>query len=174
MADVIIISRLPFVLFEYHNHDLSIGLILDIIWIFSVTFVYTSISYSGAISNVANNAYGIANKITVCEKTDYLLFIEDCFAYIEKYRYASGMKKLVSVMTDLLSDDTLRTQNDRALLLNNQASCEGLLNGNWNIPSQPMPPTDCTTWTRPCSCLADNPTPPDQAVCQCSAWVLCI
>ncbi len=50
---------------------------------------------------------------------------------MEKYRYASGMKKLVSVMTDLLSDDTLGTQNDRALLLNNQASCEGLLNGNY-------------------------------------------
>ena len=73
----------------------------------------------------------IADKITVCDKTDYLLFIEDVFAYMEKYRYASGMKKLVSVMNNLLSDDTLGTQNDRALLLNNQASCEGLLNGNY-------------------------------------------
>ena len=72
----------------------------------------------------------IADKITICDKSDYLLFIEDCFAYMEKYRYASGMKKLVSVMTDLLSDD-FGTQNDRALLLNNQASCEGLLNGNY-------------------------------------------
>lgn len=73
----------------------------------------------------------IADKIVICDKSDYLLFIEDCFAYMEKYRYASGMKKLVSVMTDLLSDDTLGTQNDRALRLNNQASCEGLLNGNY-------------------------------------------
>ncbi|MBR3666330.1 MAG: ATP-binding protein [Ruminococcus sp.] len=73
----------------------------------------------------------IADKISVCDKTDYLLFIEDCFAYMEKYRYASGMKKLVSVMSNLLSDDTLGTQNDHALLLNNQASCEGLLNGNY-------------------------------------------
>ena len=72
----------------------------------------------------------IADKIVICDKSDYLLFIEDCFAYMEKYRYASGMKKLVSVMTDLLSDD-LGTQNDRSLLLNNQASCEGLINGNY-------------------------------------------
>ena len=72
----------------------------------------------------------IADKITVCDKADYLLFVEDCFAYMEKYRYVSGMKKLVSVMTDLLSDD-FGTQNDRALLLNNQASCEGLLNDNY-------------------------------------------
>ena len=72
----------------------------------------------------------IADKITICDKADYLLFVEDAFAYMEKYRYASGMKKLVSVMTDLLSDD-FGTQNDRALLLNNQASCEGLLNGNY-------------------------------------------
>ena len=72
----------------------------------------------------------IADKITICNKSDYLLFIEDCFAYMEKYRYASGMKKLVSVMIDLLSDD-FGTQNDRALLLNNQASCESLLNGNY-------------------------------------------
>ena len=73
----------------------------------------------------------IADKITICDKSDYLLFIEDAFAYMEKYRYASGMKKLVSVMSNLLSDDTLGTQNDRALLLNNQASCEGLLNSNY-------------------------------------------
>ena len=70
------------------------------------------------------------DKIVICDKTDYLFFIEDCFAYIEKYRYASGMEKLVSMMTVLLSDD-FGTQNDRALLLNNQASCEGLLNSNY-------------------------------------------
>lgn len=72
----------------------------------------------------------IADKIMICDKSDYLLFVEDCFAYMEKYRYASGMKKLVSVIIDLLSDD-FGTQNDRSLLLNNQASCEGLLNGNY-------------------------------------------
>lgn len=86
------------------------------------------ISYYTTLFGIVEN---IADKITICDKSDYLLFIEDCFAYIEKYRYASGMKKLVSEMSNLLSDDTLGTQNDRALLLNNQASCEGLLNGNY-------------------------------------------
>lgn len=85
------------------------------------------ISYYTTLFGIVEN---IADKITICKKSDYLLFIEDCFAYMEKYRYASGMKKLVSVITDLLSDD-FGTQNDRSLLLNNQASCEGLLNGNY-------------------------------------------
>ncbi|SDB03616.1 hypothetical protein SAMN02910317_00081 [Ruminococcaceae bacterium FB2012] len=73
----------------------------------------------------------ITNRIIVQNAADYLLFIEDCFAYMEKYRYASGMKKLLTVMTNLLSDEALGTPNDRALLLNDQASCEGLLNGNY-------------------------------------------
>ena len=86
------------------------------------------IPYFNTLFGIVEN---IADKITICDKSDYLLFIEDCFAYMEKYRYASGMKKLVSVMSNLLSDETLGTQNDHALLLNNQASCEGLLNGNY-------------------------------------------
>lgn len=86
------------------------------------------ISYYTTLFGIVEN---IADKISVCDKADYLLFIEDVFAYMEKYRYASSMKKLVSVMSNLLSDETLGTQNDRALLLNNQASCEGLLNGNY-------------------------------------------
>lgn len=86
------------------------------------------ISYYTALFEITEN---VADKITVCDKTDYLLFVEDAFAYMEKYRYASGMKKLLTVMTNLLSDEALGTPNDRALLLNDQASCEGLLNGNY-------------------------------------------
>ncbi|ADU21625.1 tetratricopeptide repeat protein [Ruminococcus albus] len=86
------------------------------------------ISYYPALFGTVEN---ISDKIKICNTSDYLLFIEDCFSYMEKYRYASGMNKLLSNMTDLLSDDTFATQNDRALLLNNQASCEGLLNGNY-------------------------------------------
>lgn len=63
--------------------------------------------------------------------TDYLLFIEDAFAYMEKYRYASGMHRLVDVMSALLADETVGNANDRALLFNNKASCEGLLNMNY-------------------------------------------
>ena len=86
------------------------------------------ISYYSALFAITEN---IADKIVIRDKSDCLLFLEDAFAYMEKYRYASGMKKLVSVMSNLLSDDNFGTQNDRALLLNNQASCEGLLNGNY-------------------------------------------
>ena len=63
--------------------------------------------------------------------TDYLLFVEDAFAYMEKYRYASGMHRLVDVMSALLADETVGNANDRALLFNNKASCEGLLNMNY-------------------------------------------
>lgn len=86
------------------------------------------IPYYPALFGIVEN---IADKIKASDKSDYLLFVEDCFSYMEKYRYASGMNKLLFAMTDLLSDDTFATQNDRALLLNNQASCEGLLNGNY-------------------------------------------
>ncbi len=86
------------------------------------------IPYFSALFAITEN---IADKITICNKNDYLLFVEDTFAYMEKYRYTSGMKKLVSVMSDLLFDETVGTPSDRALLLNNQASCEGLLNGNY-------------------------------------------
>lgn len=86
------------------------------------------IPYYSALFAITEN---IADRSTICDKSDFLLFIEDCFSYMEKYCYASGMKKLVSVMSDILSDKTVGTQNDRALLLNNQASCEGLLNGNY-------------------------------------------
>lgn len=76
------------------------------------------------IENITDN---IINDSAV----DYLLFIEDAFAYMEKYRFASGMRKLVDVMSALLADETVGTANDRALLLNNRASCEGLLNMNY-------------------------------------------
>ncbi|MBP1549128.1 MAG: ATP-binding protein [Oscillospiraceae bacterium] len=62
---------------------------------------------------------------------EYLLFLEDTFSYMEKYRYASGMRKNAEAMKILLSDENIGTQNDRALLLNNQASCEGLLDKNY-------------------------------------------
>lgn len=86
------------------------------------------IPYYSALFAITEN---VADKINVCNKSEFLLFVEDAFAYMEKYRYASGMKKLVSVMTIIQSDENIGTQNDRALLLNNQASCEGLLNGNY-------------------------------------------
>lgn len=76
----------------------------------------------------------IENIIEIIENdstAEYLLFLEDTFSYMEKYRYESGMRKAVKAMKVLLSDEAVSTINDRALLLNNQASCEGLLDKNY-------------------------------------------
>ncbi len=76
----------------------------------------------------------IENIVDIIENdsnSEYLLFLEDTFSYMEKYRYASGMRKNVEAMKILLSDEDIGTQNDRALLLSNQASCEGLLDRNY-------------------------------------------
>lgn len=73
----------------------------------------------------------IINTIENDSPPDYLLFIEDAFSYMEKYRYKSGMLKIVAEMSKLLKDENIGTANDRALLLNNRASCEGLLNVNY-------------------------------------------
>lgn len=73
----------------------------------------------------------IINTIENDSPTDYLLFIEDAFSYMEKYRYKSGMLKIIAEMSELLKDENIGTANDRALLLNNSASFEGLLNGNY-------------------------------------------
>ena len=73
----------------------------------------------------------IVNIIENDSNAEYLLFLEDTFSYMEKYRYASGMRKAVEAMKKLLSDEAVGTINDRALLLNNQASCEGLLDKNY-------------------------------------------
>ena len=60
---------------------------------------------------------------------DLLLFIEDAFSYMEKYEYWSGMVKMVEAMKLLV--EQVGSDNDRALLLNNQASVEGLVRGNY-------------------------------------------
>lgn len=60
---------------------------------------------------------------------DLLLFIEDAFSYMEKYEYWGGMAKMVEAMKPLV--EQVGSDNDRALLLNNQASVEGLVRGNY-------------------------------------------
>ena len=86
------------------------------------------IPYYKTLFSVIEN---IIAKIANDSNAEYLLFLEDTFSYMEKYRYASGMKKAVEAMKSLLSDEAIGTINDRALLLNNQASCEGLLDKNY-------------------------------------------
>ena len=73
---------------------------------------------------------GIIDSMIKDAPADYLFFLENAFAYMEKYSYGFGMKKVISEMSVILRDNTLGTINDRALLLNDQASYERLINGN--------------------------------------------
>ena len=54
----------------------------------------------------------------------YLLLLEDAFFYMEKYRYQSGMAQIISELTRILSDDSVGTDKDRALLLQCRYACE--------------------------------------------------
>lgn len=67
----------------------------------------------------------IENVITLAGHDDeayYLLFLEDVFQYMEGYRYTKGMELIVSVLSALLSDESVGTASDRALLLDCRAS----------------------------------------------------
>lgn len=64
----------------------------------------------------------IENIINIIENdspSDYILFIEDAFSYMEKYRYKSGMLKIVDEMSEILMNENIGTANDRALLNGN-------------------------------------------------------
>ena len=63
---------------------------------------------------------------------EYLKFIEDAFNFMEKYRYESGMKTVVSEALNILKNTEIGTSNDRALLCNFQASYENEFTGNIN------------------------------------------
>lgn len=60
------------------------------------------------------------NILDMIEKDDidfYLLFLEDVFPYMEKYHYEQGMKHILTELSNILEDQHLGTNNDRALLL---------------------------------------------------------
>ena len=54
----------------------------------------------------------------------YLLFLENVFQYMDKYRYESGMQTIIEEMTTILSDDSVGTSADRACLLDARAVLE--------------------------------------------------
>lgn len=66
------------------------------------------------------------------DTVEYLKFIEDAFNFMEKYRYESGMKAVVSEISDILKNAEIGTSRDRALLCNFQASYENEFTGNIN------------------------------------------
>ena len=54
----------------------------------------------------------------------YLLFLENVFQYMDKYRYEAGMKAIIDEMTAILADDSIGTSADRACLLDARAALE--------------------------------------------------
>ena len=65
--------------------------------------------------------------IATIQKDDlpkYLLFLENVFQYMDKYRYEAGMKAIIDEMTAILADDSVGTSADRACLLDARAVLE--------------------------------------------------
>lgn len=66
------------------------------------------------------------NIMQMIEKDDipsYLLFIEDAFPNMEKYKYQSGMQMILDELGRILKDKTQGKAADRALLLSYSARC---------------------------------------------------
>lgn len=72
----------------------------------------------------------IENIIELIDKNDaefYLRFIEDAFPYMQKFKYQSGMERIVDEMAALLKEKTFGTVSERALLLDYRAALEARL-----------------------------------------------
>ena len=54
----------------------------------------------------------------------YLLFLEDAFFYMEKYHHRSGLMQIIGELSEILSDETVGTARNRALLLQCRFACE--------------------------------------------------
>ena len=69
----------------------------------------------------------VGNIMRMMEKDDltkYLLFLEDVFPYMEKYRYRKGTKEIILEMKQLLKGNENGSATNRALLLDYQACME--------------------------------------------------
>ena len=67
----------------------------------------------------------VENAIDLAAKDDaafYLLLLQDVFQYMDNYQYADGMKHIVDELDVLLSDKSVGTPKDRALLLDCRAA----------------------------------------------------
>ena len=81
----------------------------------------TEVSYYKKLFQTVGN---IMRMIEKDDPTKYLLFLEDIFPYMEKYRYKTGMKEIIYEMKQLLKGNGNGTDTDRALLLDYQACME--------------------------------------------------
>lgn len=69
----------------------------------------------------------VENIMQLIEKDDisqYLLFLENIFPYMEKYHYQKGMAEIIQELKQLIKTDNHGTASDRALLLDYQATME--------------------------------------------------
>ena len=81
----------------------------------------TEVSYYKKLFQTVEN---IIRMIEKDDPTKYLLFLEDVFPYMEKYRYRKGMKEIILEMKQLLKGNENGSATDRALLLDYQACME--------------------------------------------------
>ena len=71
--------------------------------------------------------YTVESIIATVKKDDiarYLLFLENVFQYMDKYRYEPGMQTIIVEMTAILADGSVGTSADRACLLDARAVLE--------------------------------------------------
>lgn len=66
----------------------------------------------------------IIRSVEVDDWEKYLLFLENVFQMMEKYRYEPGMKAIVRELGTILSDADVGTPKDRAILLDCRAAME--------------------------------------------------
>ena len=81
----------------------------------------TEVSYYKKLFQTVGNIMRMMGKDDL---TKYLLFLEDVFPYMEKYRYRKGMKEIILEMKQLLKGNENGSATDRALLLDYQACME--------------------------------------------------
>ncbi|MCM1061983.1 MAG: tetratricopeptide repeat protein [Eubacterium sp.] len=89
--------------------------------------VGTDVVFHNTVLAISENIMKYSVKNNTAE---YLKFIEDAFNFMEKYRYESGMKAVVTEITNILKDTEIGTNSDRALKCNFQASYENEFTGN--------------------------------------------
>ena len=68
----------------------------------------------------------VENTVAIAQEDNtgfYLRLLEDAFQYMESYRYEQGMKLIIAEMGSVLSDESVGTASDRAVLLDCKACC---------------------------------------------------
>jgi hypothetical protein len=87
----------------------------------------------GSIEYLIENGTMVKKGDTLCiiddprieeQYENWLLFLENVFQYMDKYRYEPGMQTVVDELATMLSDTSVGTSADRACLLDCRAALE--------------------------------------------------